>query len=163
MGPKEAGLLYVKADNIPRIWPNVVAPGWGNDVDPDPKGARKFESLGQRDDACLASIGTTVDFHNSIGSARVEARMMEMASALKAGISDAGLKLVTPQNPELSGGVCITVVDGERARSREVMNQLYQEHGIAGAPTGGLRLCPHVYNTMAHVERAIAGVKAILT
>ena len=163
MGPKEAGLLYVKADNIPRIWPNVVAPGWGNDVDPDPKGARKFESLGQRDDACLASIGTTVDFHNSIGSARVEARMMEMASALKAGISDAGLKLVTPQDPELAGGVCITVVEGDRARSREVMNQLYQEHGIAGAPTGGLRLCPHVYNTMAHVERAIAGVKAILT
>ena len=65
--------------------------------------------------------------------------------------------------PELSGGVCITVVDGERARSREVMNQLYQEHGIAGAPTGGLRLCPHAYNTMEHVERAIAGVKAILT
>jgi selenocysteine lyase/cysteine desulfurase len=159
MGPKEAGLLYVKADNIPRIWPNVVAPGWGDDVDPDPRGARKFESLGQRDDACLAAIGTTVDFHNSIGSARIEARMVELAQALKTGIANAGLQLVTPQDPELSGGVCITVVDGDR---REVMNRLYREHGIAGAPTGGLRLCPHTYNTMEHVERAIAGVKAIL-
>lgn len=163
MGPKEAGLLYVKAENIPRIWPNVVAPGWGDDVDPDPTGARKFESLGQRDDACLAAVGTTVDFHNSIGAARVEARMTELATALKAGIANAGLSLVTPQDPELSGGVCITMVEGDRGRSREVMNQLYQEHGIAGAPTGGLRLCPHVYNTMEHVERALAGVKAILT
>lgn len=163
LGPKEAGLLYVKSENIPRIWPNVVAPGWGDDVDPDPRGARKFESLGQRDDACLAAIGTTVDFHNSIGSARVEARIAEMATALKAGITDAGLTLVTPTDPELSGGVCITVVEGGRARAREVMNQLYQDHGIAAAPTGGLRLCPHVYNTRAHVERAIAGVKAILT
>lgn len=163
MGPKEAGLLYVKASNIPRIWPNVVAPGWGDDVDPDPKGARKFESLGQRDDACLAAVGTTVDFHNSIGGARVEARMVELASALKAGITDAGLKLVTPQDPELSGGVVITVVDGERSRSRDVMNKLYQEHGIAGAPTGGLRLSPHVYNTMEHAERAVRGVKALLT
>ena len=163
MGPKEAGLLYVKTDNIPRIWPNIVAPGWGDDVDPDPKGARKFESFGQRDDACLAAVGTAVDFHNSIGAARAEARVTELATALKAGIANAGLSLVTPQSPELSGGVCITVVEGERGGSRDVMNQLYQEHGIAGARTGGLRLCPHVYNTMEHVDRTIAGVKAIMT
>lgn len=161
MGPKEAGLLYVKADNIPRIWPNVVAPGWGDDVDPDPVGARKFESLGQRDDAALAAIGTTVDFHNSIGAANIEAHMVELATALKAGIANAGLTLVTPQDPALSGGVCITQIDG--GRGRDVMNKLYEEHGIAGAPTGGLRLCPHAYNTMEHVERAIRGVKAILT
>ena len=160
MGPKEAGVLYVKESNIPRIWPNVVAPGWGDDVDPDPKGARKFESLGQRDDACLAAIGTTVDFHNAIGAAQVEARMMELATALKTGLVDAGFTLVTPEDPKLSGGVCIIQV--ERAKSREALNQLYEEHGIAGAGTGGIRLCPHVYNTMEHVERAVKGVKAIL-
>ena len=160
MGPKEAGLLYVKESNIPRIWPNVVAPGWGDDVDPDPTGARKFESLGQRDDACLAAIGTTVDFHNAVGAAQVEARMMELATALKTGLVDAGLMLVTPEDPKLSGGVCILEVD--RGKSREVKDRLYDEHGIAGAPTGGLRLCPHVYNTMEHVERAVQGMKAIL-
>ena len=160
MGPKEAGVLYVKESNIPRIWPNVVAPGWGDDVDPDPKGARKFESLGQRDDACLAAIGTTVDFHNAIGAAQVEARMMELAAALKTGLVDAGFTLVTPEDPKLSGGVCIIQV--ERAKSREALNQLYEEHGIAGAGTSGIRLCPHVYNTMEHVERAVEGVKAIL-
>ena len=160
MGPKEAGILYVKASNIARIWPNVVAPGWGDDVDPDPKGARKFESLGQRDDACLAAIGTTVDFHNAIGAAQMEARMTELATALKAGLVDAGRTLVTPEDEKLSGGVCI--VELERGKSREVLNRLYEEHGIAGAGTGGIRLCPHVYNTMEHVARAVAGVKALL-
>lgn len=160
MGPKEAGVLYVKASNIPRIWPNIVAPGWGDDVDPDPTGARKFESLGQRDDACLAAIGTTVDFHNAIGAAQVEPRLTELASALKAGLVDAGFTLVTPEDPKLSGGVCI--IEVERSKSREALNRLYEEHGIAGAGTGGLRLCPHVYNTMEHVERAVSGVKAIL-
>lgn len=160
MGPKEAGLLYVKSDNIPRIWPNIVAPGWGDDVDPDPRGARKFESLGQRDDSCLAAIGTTVDFHNSIGAARVEARMMELAMALKEGIASAGLTLVTPMAAELSGGVCITEVPA--GQGREIMNRLYQEYGIAAAPTGGLRICPHTYNTMDHVNRAVTGVKALL-
>ncbi len=160
MGPKEAGLLYVKADNIPRIWPNIVAPGWGDDADPDPRGARKFESLGQRDDACLAAIGTTVDFHNSIGAARIEARMVELATALKQGITAAGHTLVTPMAPELSGGVCITEVPAEARR--DAVNRLYEEHGIASAGAGGLRICPHTYNTMKHVERAVAGVKTIL-
>ena len=116
MGPKEAGVLYVKESNIPRIWPNIVAPGWGDDVDPDPRGARKFESLGQRDDACLAAVGTTVDFHNAIGAERIEARMIELATALKGGLEEAGLSLVTPRAAELSGGVCIGELEGrERA------------------------------------------------
>ena len=159
MGPKEAGILYVKEENISRIWPNVVAPGWGNDADPDVKGARKFESLGQRDDACLASVGTAVDFHRSIGQDRVESRMVELASALKGGLAEKGFSLVTPLDPEMSGGVCILRVPSKK--NREVADRLYTEHGIAVASTGGLRLCPHVYNTMEHVERAVRAVDAL--
>jgi selenocysteine lyase/cysteine desulfurase len=159
MGPKEAGILYVKAENHPRIWPNVVAPGWGNDVDPDVKGARKFESLGQRDDACLSAVGTAVDFHKSVGHREVEARIVELATALKTAIAEKGFSLVTPIDPELSGGVCIVEVPSHQGRV--VANRLYEEHGIAGAATGGLRLCPHVYNTMAHVQRAAEGIEAL--
>jgi len=72
LGPKEVGILYLRRDRIPDVWPNVVAPGWGNDVEPDPIGARKFESLGQRDDAALAAVGTTVDWHKEIGHERIE-------------------------------------------------------------------------------------------
>ncbi len=158
-GPKEAGVLYVKAERIPHIWPNIVAPGWGDDVDPDPKGARKFESLGQRDDACLAAVGTTVDFHRRIGQDRVEARVLELATALKTGLLDAGVTLVTPMEPSLSGGVCIVEVPG-KAR-RQVLNTVYEDHGIAGSGAGGLRLCPHLYNTTEHVERAVRAVKAV--
>jgi selenocysteine lyase/cysteine desulfurase len=160
MGPKEAGLLYVKQENITRIWPNIVAPGWGDDVDPDPKGARKFESLGQRDDACLAAIGTTTDFHQGIGTARVEARVVELATALKTGLKEAGFSLVTPIDPELSGGVCIVDVPTEKRHN--LVNRFYDERGLAVAGTGGLRICPHVYNTLEHVQRAVDGVKAIL-
>lgn len=39
---------------------------------------------------------------------------------------------------------------------------LYERHGIGGAATGGLRLCPHVYNTIADIERAIRGVRELL-
>lgn len=158
-GPKEAGILYVRAERVPEIWPNVVAPGWGSQVQPEPKGARKFESFGQRDDACLAAVGTAIDFHDLIGRDRVEARVMELATALKRGLRSAGFPLVTPMEPALSGGVCTIELP---AKTRvKVVDALYQEHGIAGSTSGGLRLCPHVYNTMEHVERAVRGVAAL--
>ena len=160
MGPKEVGLLYVAQRNIGRIWPSIVAPGWGDDLDADPVGARKFESMGQRDDAALAALGLAAALHDEIGPARVEARIRHLAQTLKAGIVDLGLEVSTPMSPALSHGVCITAVP--EGRARELSSRLYQEHGIAGAPTGGLRLCPTIYNTEAHIERAIAGVKALL-
>ncbi|MCI0360494.1 MAG: aminotransferase class V-fold PLP-dependent enzyme, partial [Planctomycetaceae bacterium] len=160
VGPKEAGLLFVRQERIAEVWPNVVAPGWGNQVQPEVKGARKFESLGQRDDAALASIATAADFHSAIGAKEVEARLIELATALKTGLRDAGIELVTPLDPNLSGGVCVIRVPA--AKSNEIYSKLYEEHGIAGATTGGLRLCPHVYNTREHVDRAIRGVKALL-
>ena len=160
MGPKEVGLLYVRKERIAEVWPNVVAPGWGSKVEPAVKGARKFESLGQRDDAALAAVATAVDFHLAIGPARVEARVCELTNALKAGLKEAGAELVTPLDPALSAGVCVIRVPS--GKGDQVYHKLYTQHGIAGAPTGGLRLCPHVYNTREHVERAVRGVKALL-
>ena len=158
MGPKEAGVLYVREDRIEEIWPNIVAPGWGGDAEPDVRGARKFESLGQRDDACLAAVATGAAFHEAIGVGDVEERVGGLATVLKEGMAELGMTLVTPMDPGLSGGVCIMEVPGDR---RAALDGLYEEHGIAGAGTGGLRLCPHVYNTMAHVERAIEGIGAL--
>lgn len=159
MGPKEVGLLYVKKERLADIWPNVVAPGWGNNVEPAVKGARKFESLGQRDDAALAAIGTTLDFHRLLGAERIESRLQELASALKTGLRELGAEVVTPLAPDLSAGVCIIAVPAKKRT--ELFNKLYEAHGIAGAATGGLRLCPHIYNTLEHVERAVQGVKAL--
>jgi selenocysteine lyase/cysteine desulfurase len=160
VGPKEVGLLYVRKERIAEVWPNVVAPGWGTQVEPDVKGARKFESLGQRDDAALAAIATAVDFHRAIGPGRIEARVIESATALKAGLKEHGIELVTPLDPALSAGVCVIRIPAEKGEA--VYNKLYAGYGIAGATTGGLRLCPHVYNTHEHVERAVRGIKSLL-
>jgi len=160
MGPKEAGVLYVRQERIAQIWPSIVAPGWGNKVETEAKGARKFETLGQRDDACLAAVGTAVDFHQMIGFDQVEARMMELSSALKQGLARTrGARLVTPIDPRLSAGVVVTRFEG--ADAQKIYQQIYAKHGVGGAGTGGLRLCPHVYNTMEDVERAIRAVTEV--
>ena len=159
LGPKEVGLLYVRADRVADIWPSIVAPSWGGGVAPRPRGARKFESLGQRDDAALAAVATTAAFQNRLGRARIEARIVELATLLKNGLVEAGFELVTPMAPELSGGVVIAACAPDRRGP--LVTALHERHGIAGAATGGLRLCPHVYNTRDHVHRAVRGAAAL--
>jgi len=160
MGPKEVGLLYVKSANISRLWPAVVAPGWGDGPETSLVGARKFESLGQRDDAALAGLGLAAQIHDRIGPARIESRVRFLAQRLKQGLVDSGIELVTPLDPELSHGVCIARAPA--GRGGEIANRLYSEHGIACAATGGVRLCPTIYNTIDHVDRAIAGMQALI-
>ncbi len=161
VGPKEAGLLYVRKERIPEIWPGVVGLGWGNEAETSARGARKFETLGQRDDAAIAAFGSTVDYLNLIGCERVEARVLELAATLKEGIKTIpGATPSTSAKPELSAGVCITGFDGKD--SRKIFEKLYTEHGIAGAPTGGIRLCPHIYNTMDEIERAVSALRQVV-
>ncbi len=160
LGPREVGLLYVKAEQIERIWPSVIAPSWGSDVTPRPVGARRFESMGQRDDAALSAISTTIKFLDGLGIDRIETRVTRLATRLKTGLIEAGYTLVTPLDTALSGGVCIAQVEGDR---NQLVDRLYHDHGIAGAATGGLRLCPHLYNTTEHVDRAIRGARALRT
>lgn len=159
MGPKETGLLYVRAERIGSIWPGCVAPGWGTDAEPDVRGARKFESLGQRDDASLAAVATAAELHDEIGSERVERRVFELAQRLKSGLANLGLSLITPMSSNLSAGVCVASAPSDRRQ--QIVDRLYSEFGIAGAASGGIRLCPHIYNTSAHVDRALEALKTL--
>ena len=160
MGPREVGLLYIKSSQIENVWPNTIAPGWGSGVETTLRGARKFESLGQRDDAALAGLGVAARHHDSLGMELIQNRIVQLSQRLKEGIADSGLSLVTPVDAGLSLGVCITrAPDGQAG---QLANRLYSEYGIAGAPTGGIRLCPTIYNTEEHIDRAVSALKTML-
>jgi len=164
MGPKQAGLLYVRQERISWLWPNIVSVGYGNGAETTAKGARKFEALGQRDDAGLAAMGTAADFHAMIGLENVEAHTTELATALKQGLSKINrVKLVTPMDSRLSGGVTVFEVAGmDRKQTAAFVNDLYARYGVAGAPTGGVRLCPHTYNTTEDIEQTLHAVHQLL-
>jgi selenocysteine lyase/cysteine desulfurase len=156
VGPKEAGLLYVRQEQIDDLWPSDVGVGWAGALE---HGAAKFENLGQRDDACVAAIGTAVEFHEALGPAAVEERVRALAGALKQGIRDRipAAFFHTPLLPEMSAGAVVFMIPSRD--SRTLYEELYSEHAIAGAAMGGqflgVRLCPHIYNTMDDVTRVV--------
>jgi len=159
VGPKEVGILFVRKEKIEELWPLMVGVGWNENAQ---KSARKFETQGQRDDARVTAMGKTVEFHNIIGRERVEARVRALAAAIKDGVNKRinGTKIVTPLEPELSGGVVIFTVPGmDRSKA---MNTLYQEHNVGCAVMGGgIRLSPHIYNTMEEVDRVVNAAKSL--
>lgn len=104
-------------------------------------------------------MGTTVEFHDKIGIDRIETRVRELATRLKDHLRDRvpGARFHTPADPTLSAGV--VVFEPPVADTRQAYNQLYEQYGIACAAMSGqfngIRLCPHVYNTLDEVERVV--------
>lgn len=161
MGPLEAGVLFVRSDKIPEIWPSIVTAGWTDHL----KGARKLEVYGQRDDPRIVALESAVDFALLIGTRAIESRMRFLATSMKEQLSQVGgVTLKTNIQPELSGGV--VKCDISRVPTKQAYDALWNEHRIAIAmtPSGdsqGLRFSPHIYNSREEIDRVVAAVRAL--
>ena len=161
MGPLEAGVLFVRSDRIPQIWPSIVTAGWTDHL----KGARKLEVYGQRDDPRIVALESAVDFALLIGMSAIESRVRLLATSMKEQLSQVpGVRLKTNIQPELSGGV--VKADIGRVPTKQAYDALWNDHriSIAMTPSGdsqGLRFSPHIYNSREEIQRAVAAVKAL--
>ncbi len=158
-GPKEAGIFYVRKERLNDVWSSDVGVGWD---DSEENGAKKFESLGQRDDACVSAMGTAARFQASIGSVRIEARVRELTEALITGLAERvpGVSFSMPASARDRGGIVIFSVPG--IENRVMFERLYEEHQIACSPrAAGVRLSPHIYNTMADIERTVEAISTL--
>jgi selenocysteine lyase/cysteine desulfurase len=159
MGPLEAGVLYVRSEWIPRIWPSIVTAGWSDQL----KGARKFEVFGQRDDPRVASVESAVDFINVIGMRNVEARVRELARrALDGLVRIPGVELKT--SPELFAGVVKFKLG--KVPTKAAYDTLWERSRLAIAMTAageseGLRFSPQIYNSLDEIDRAVEAVKRL--
>ena len=156
MGPREVGILFLRERHIDTVWPLTVSVPWGR-VDNPPKGARKFDALGQRDDAAIASLGDAAAFHAAMTPAGIEKQSAMIANRLRAGLQDLEVPFVSTANPHFTSSVIILKALRENAPS--LVNQVFDESGIITAPVGGFRMSPHVYNTADHVDRILAAIK----
>jgi selenocysteine lyase/cysteine desulfurase len=157
-GPKEVGLLYVKREAQPRIWPSILSAYTGA------AGLSKtFEGFGQRDEPAIIAFGEALKFQSKIGRPVIEARARELTQALIQGLQKIdGVKLWTHTASERSG----TVVSFQPGSLdvRKLSDALYSNDHIACATRGGsdrpgLRFSPHVYNTHAEVERVLGALR----
>ena len=160
MGPKETGLLFVRRGSADHVWPSVVGVGYDT---AEEKGALKLETLGQRDDPAMAAIVPTMDFLESIGKESVETRIRAIVARLRRGIEAIpGVSILTPPDPAINAGILIFSLPG--ITGGDAFEALYRDHDIGSARAGlvdGVRLSPHIYNTLADADRVLDALKAI--
>lgn len=157
-GPKEAGVLYVRRDVHPRLSASVIS------AYPGAVGISKVvEGMGQRDDTAILGFAEALRFQTSLGRRAIEARSRELAQALIRGLRDIrGVRLWTSLEPERSHSVVSFAVGS--LDPQKLQQSLYEKDRIVCATRGGsdrpgIRLSPHLYNTQAEVERALAAVR----
>jgi selenocysteine lyase/cysteine desulfurase len=151
--PHGTGLLYVKKEKIPEVWPLMAAPERMNDD------IRKYEEIGTHPAANYLAIGEALTFHQGLGSQRKEARLRYLrdywANAL---LEHDRFRLHTSQRPEFSCGIGNLQLEG--VDSRELNQWLWNKHQIISVAImheqfEGLRVTASVYTHPEELDRFI--------
>jgi selenocysteine lyase/cysteine desulfurase len=156
-GPKEVGVLYLNERAQRALHPSIIS------AYPGAVGSsRTFEAMGQRDEPAIIGFGEAIKFQDGIGLKAIEARSRALAQALITGLGRIdGVHLWTHPDPSRSGAV-VTFRPGN-LDVRKLAAALYQKDRIGcatrtGQDRAGIRLSPHIYNTMAEIDRAVSAV-----
>jgi selenocysteine lyase/cysteine desulfurase len=152
MGPMENGILYVRRDLLPRVWPQVMGAGWKADaatVD------EKLCTLGQRDDTSTIALPEAIEFQSRIGRKNIFERVLQLNQRLRKAVTSGipQAELISPAGDLFSSVITIVSLPGHNAA--DLYQLLYAKHGIACAATGGLRFSPHVYNSLNDMDAVV--------
>ncbi len=151
--PHGTGLLYVRREKIPDIWPLMAAP---ERMDDD---IRKFEEIGTHPAANYLAIGEALTFHQGIGGDRKEARLIYLRDYWAEKLLELDrVRLHTSLKPGFACGIANVEVVGEDTGS--IVQWLWQEHRIIATPINhdeftGLRISPSVYTTLEELDRFV--------
>ncbi len=149
--PHGTGLLHVRRENIPGIWPLMAAP---DRMDGD---IRKYEEIGTHPAANYLAIAEALTFHQGIGSERKAERLIYLrdywANRL---LENDRVSLNTSQKPGFACGIANVHVEG--LDTAALSNWLWNAHRIINVPIGheectGLRISPSVYSTLEEIDR----------
>ena len=157
--PFGSGLLYVKKDKISKIW--ALSP------DSNPLGDKitKFEALGTRSFASEMAIGTSLDFHLAIGSARKEKRLRALKDYWTNKVKGLpGIHIRTSFKPEYACVIGLVSVDGKKPG--EVVQYLFDEYkihttGIEWENISGVRVTPNVYTNFRDLDKLVLALEKL--
>jgi isopenicillin-N epimerase len=157
-GPKEVGVLYINKRSHAKLWGTIFS------AYPGAVGISKtFEGFGQRDEPAIIAFGEALKFQGRIGRKQIEARARELTQALIAGLKKIdGIRIWTHADGARSLAI-VSFLPGSLDPDK-LGSALYTTDRIGsmirgGSDRGGLRLSPHIYNSMAEVEQVLKALK----
>ncbi len=157
--PLGAGILYVRQDRIASLWP-LYSDGRTPDAD-----IRKLNHTGTHPCHTDLAIEDAIAFHQSIGSARKEARLRYLQRYWSDQVrSQPKFVMNTPADPARSCGIANVGIEG--VKPADLMKVLFEKHhvwtvAIDGVGVHGVRVTPQVYTTLGELDTFVKALKAI--
>jgi len=119
LAPKGSGLLYIRSEVRDRVRPAMLRSGF-----------RAYSaSAGTRNIPHILGHGLAMEFHETLGRERVEARCRSLCNKLRASLQAVpSVRVLTPPTAELSSGMCTIAL--ERGKAAAIAARLYETHRI---------------------------------
>ena len=157
--PLGAGLLYVKREKIPQLWPLLAA---GNYPDDD---IRRLNHTGTDPVHVDLGIVNALEYQAALGLPRKAARLHYLQrywTEQLRGVSN--ISVNTPADPARHGGIGNVGIAGWEPR--ELADTLMRDHriftvGIDRPGVRGLRITPNVYTTLEELDTFVAAMKTL--
>jgi selenocysteine lyase/cysteine desulfurase len=160
LAPAGSGFLYVSRERLPALWATLASGNWDNYND----GAFRLMQIGTGSLSILKGYEAAIDFHQRIGSARVERRIIGLADRLRAGLRQIPqVRIWSPQHPELVSATTVWSLEGHTGV--QLMDGLWTRSRIRCRSMGdvwGVRQCCHIYNSPEEVDRTLETVRRMV-
>ena len=154
-----AGILYVRKDRIEKLWPLY---GDKSFADQD---IRKLNHTGTHPVHTDLAIMNALDFHESIGIARKEARLRYLQNYWTKQVRGLPrIVLNTPSDPRRSCAIANVGIAG--LAPRDLAKALLEKHriwtvAIETANVHGVRITPHLYTSTAELDAFVKALREI--
>jgi selenocysteine lyase/cysteine desulfurase len=167
LAPFGTGLLFVRRDQIEKVWPLQAAPARSaTDI-------RKFEEIGTAPHAPKAAIADALAFHRAIGADRKAARLFYLSSRWAGRLGQhPKIKIHSSFKPGETWGLATVGIDG--IPPGKISAHLWDRYRIivAGISGGqlpgprfdyqGVRVTPNVYTSIDEIDTFVKGMEELL-
>jgi len=155
--PLGAGLLYVRKENINKIWP-LFAEG-----ERKPDDMLRLSHTGTLPVATDLTISDSIDFYNWVGADRKEERLRYLQNYWTSKVRGyRNVVLNTPEDPARSCGIAnVGLKFTKPSIFAELLLKKYKIYTVAidNAGVQGCRITPNIYTTTAELDQLVEAIK----
>ena len=159
--PLGAGILYVKKEHIGKIWPLLA------DSDDPGMGIARLNHTGTLPVHTDLAIGDAIDYYNTLGPERKEARLRHLQQYWTSKVRDIPKVVVnTPADPVRACGIANVGIKGMKpADLAATLLQRYRIYTVAiDAPAAGVQGCritPNVFTLPGDLDVLVSALKEL--
>jgi isopenicillin-N epimerase len=144
--PAGCGILYIREENLDRLWPTITTGGWD---DKSLKAAR-FMKVGTNNKAIMVGMMAGLHFLKSLGAASVYERIHQMAKmAYKMASERPYIEFFSAENDSLYGGL---VTIGFRGKDVMPFYEKCRQKKIWTIGSARLRISTHIHTRPSDLE-----------